>query len=219
VKRIPPGFSTEYIAEQRERLFKSTRALTPPLANLMHKINKCVKCPRLVKSRSLYSVNGPTFGFGNARSCMVLIGQSPGWRGCGTTGFPFEPKSRTGKIFEECLKASGLTFEDVWTTNLVKCCPEGSLTPSNREIENCSPFLVSEIRHINPVAVISIGRLAHNFTVKNRLYRDFKCYKIYHPGYILRKGNELGEYISQFASIISEIMSNVRKNRDLNEWM
>jgi len=217
--QIPEGFTKEYIAQQRERLNRNRKNFPLPLQEFMHKVECCIKCERLVKSRSLYAYGKPTFGYGNPRSFVVLIGQSPGWRGCGTTGFPFEPLSRTGKVFEDCLKAANLTFEDVYTTNLVKCCPKGSETPTKFEVKNCSPYCVHEINLIKPYALIAVGRLASNFLVRNKMYRKYSCYTIQHPGYILRKGFGLNEYIFNTANLLDNLKKRAMQQQGISYWI
>ena len=152
---LPRGFSEEYVKQQGERLAQCFASYPPRLNALRHKIEACCECPRLIDSRMRYRYSKPTFGFGNAQSSVFLIAQSPGYKGCGTTGFVFEPKSRTGEIYEKSLKAAGLTFEDVYTTNLVKCCPPDVQAPDYTEVRNCSRFLLREIRLIRPYAIIS----------------------------------------------------------------
>jgi len=217
--RIPEGFTQEYIIKQRERLEFNRQRLSKPLLELMNRIEHCTKCPGLTKSRALYSYGKPTFGYGNPNSFVVIIAQSPGWRGCGTTGFVFEPLSRTGKVFEDCLRAAGLTFEDVYTTNLVKCCPRGSETPTKQEILNCSPFCLREINLIKPYALIAVGKIASDFLVRYKLYRDYLCRSVAHPGYILRKGYGLSKYISEFSSLLEDLQKRAMKRKGLEWWL
>lgn len=217
--QIPPNLQDfAYIRKQRMRIMRNILRLDEPLIQLLKRVRLCSKCPGLVSSRKLYAFARPTFGFGHPKAPVLLIGQSPGWRGCGTTGFPFEPKSRTGRVFEEVLKGAGLRFEDVWTTNLVKCCPRGSEHPAPSEISNCSSYLLSEIKLINPFGIIAVGKPAHRFVVKNRLYRDFMCRNVYHPGFILRKGVGFDQYVSAFSGLIKEMLEKSSKKRGLESW-
>src|SRR5437867_3545401 len=130
------------------------------LLELQAQVEICHKCPDLVYSRRLYPYGKPTFGYGNPNSPIVFIGEAPGKDGCGTTGIPFT-KDRSGEYYQHTLKAKlGLSLDDVWTTNMVKCCPENNRTPTNIEIRNCLPFLVGELSIVDPLVIVPMGKIA-----------------------------------------------------------
>lgn len=216
---VPPGFDQVYIQEQTKKIFSCHECIqNHDLHRLQEKIERCKLCPSLVYSRQLYTYGRPTFGYGNPKSPIFIIAQSPGWRGCGTTGIPFEPKSRTGRIYEDILKKAKLTFESIWTTNLVKCCPEGSDSPTAKQAINCAPFLLREIKYINPCVLIAVGSYARHFLTKSKIF-DKKCFFVKHPGYYLRKQSGLEEYIKYFVEILEEAKSFSRKQCELGEFI
>lgn len=123
---------------------------------------------------------------------------------CGTTGLVFEPASRTGRMYERILLAAGLSFDKVYTTNLIKCCTlESNSYPSKEEVANCLPFLLREIEVIKPKKIIAVGRFAANVLYENRnkLY-GADLATIAHPGYILRSGKKNAEYMQDFVRLI-----------------
>lgn len=121
---------------------------------------QCERCPQLVKSRALYPYGKPTFGYGDINSPVVFIGEAPGMWGCGTTGIPFT-KDRSGEYFTKMLKENlGLTHNDIWITNAVKCCPENNRTPTEQERANCLNFLATELKIVQPFVVVTMGMSA-----------------------------------------------------------
>ena len=218
-KLIPDHIPLDYAAKQKERLEKNWSKFPPPLRELLKKVKQCRKCPELVKSRETYLYSEPTFGYGNPDSPVVLIAQAPGWLGCGTTGFVFEPLSRTGKIYEAVLRAAGLSFEHVYTTNLVKCCPRGSDAPTKQQIRNCEVYCLREIKLINPFSIIAVGKLPWDFVMRNKLYKDFQCHRVFHPGYILRKGFGIDRYISSFAALLKSEYKKGASKKGLRRWL
>ncbi|RLF66590.1 MAG: hypothetical protein DRN26_03805 [Thermoplasmata archaeon] len=138
---------------------------------------------------------------------------------CGTTGFVFEPLSRTGKIYEAVLRAAGLSFEHVYTTNLVKCCPRGSDAPTKQQIRNCEVYCLREIKLINPFSIIAVGKLPWDFVMRNKLYKDFQCHRVFHPGYILRKGFGIDRYISSFAALLKSEYKKGASKKGLRRWL
>lgn len=70
----------------------------------------------------------------------------------------------------KALKESGLEYDQVYTTNVVKCCPLANRTPAKEEIENCRTWLKKEIEIVNPKTIICLGRTAANwFGIKDSL--------------------------------------------------
>ena len=203
--RNPGLFPEDYIAKQHERVLANIKALPPELNCLYEdEIKVCEKCPNFVCSRKMYRWGKPTMGYGYFRSPIMIVAQSPGPKGCGTTGLVFEPASRTGRMYERILLAAGLSFDKVYTTNLIKCCTlESNSYPSKEEVANCLPFLLREIEVIKPKKIIAVGRFAANVLYENRnkLY-GADLATIAHPGYILRSGKKNAEYMQDFVRLI-----------------
>jgi DNA polymerase len=200
---IPANFPEEYIEEQTAKL--EGMDLPGPIEALRCEVQKCTTCPKMVESRQRYYFGKPTFGYGNWKSRLFVIAQSPGYKGCGTTGMPFEPRSRTGEIYELILTNAGLTFEDVWTSNLVKCCPQSSFPPTAKAIRECAKYLLREISLINPTHILSVGSYARHFVEKHRLWKKYKTHSIYHPGYILRKMSTYDDYIRDTTRLFRQL--------------
>ncbi len=127
---------------------------------LQGNVVRCTRCPELVTSRQLYPYGKPTFGYGNPNSVVVFVGEAPGKDGCGTTGIPFT-RDRSGQYYQRLLNEElEMKFEDVYTTNVVKCCPEENRQPTNKECYNCLFFLIEELKIVRPKIIVPLGRTA-----------------------------------------------------------
>lgn len=157
----------------------------------------CDKCPKLVVSRKLYPHGKPTWGYGNEKSPFIFIGEAPGKNGCGRTGIPFNG-DRSGDLFQECLQVIGMTLNDVYTTNIVKCCPENNRTPTPEEMDACSDWLKAEFTHLTGRLVIPLGAAALYYFAPNRriseavgsviISKPHIIIPFFHPAYALRTG-------------------------------
>jgi DNA polymerase len=81
-------------------------------------------------------------GKGKLPANILFIGEAPGAED-EKTGKPFS--GQEGKLFENLIKASGLTGEDYYVTNVLKCRPPLNRKPEFEEMANCQDLLVTEI--------------------------------------------------------------------------
>ncbi|MCW5940460.1 MAG: uracil-DNA glycosylase [Fimbriimonadaceae bacterium] len=157
----------------------------------------CESC--VLSSRRTHVV----FGEGNPKAPLVLVGEGPGEEE-DKTGRPFV--GRAGKLLDSALGDCGLTRDDVYICNTVKCraCDWSTGRPVNRpptdeEAAACRQWLFPQLAAIAPEAILCIGAPS----AKNLIKRDFKitrergrffptelCRVILatlHPAYILRQ--------------------------------
>lgn len=87
----------------------------------------------------------------------MLIGEGPG-RQEDQEGRPFI--GRAGKLLGELFAAVGLSREEVFITNIVKCRPLNNRTPKKDEIQTCSPYLWRQIQAIQPKVIGTLGNHA-----------------------------------------------------------
>lgn len=107
---------------------------------------------------------------GDGTEPAMLIGQAPGWREI-ETGLPFAWDS--GKRLCGWLGAAGISVADFrgrwYVTSIGKCYPgraPGSSVdrpPSRAEIERWTPFLLEELRLVEPRLLLLVGGMAHRF--------------------------------------------------------
>jgi DNA polymerase len=87
----------------------------------------------------------------------VFIGEAPGFHE-DQQGRPFV--GAAGKFLEDLLDSIGLTRQDVYIANVIKCRPPGNRDPLPDEIEACKPFLDRQLELIQPKMVVTLGRFS-----------------------------------------------------------
>ncbi len=121
------------------------------LEELHQQILICTKCP-LAKGR-----RNAVPGEGNPNAKVMLIGEAPGEQE-DLQGRPFVGPA--GRFLNELLALAGLTRDEVFITNTVKCRPPNNRTPSNEEMMACRPYLEAQIAIIRPKVVCLLGAAA-----------------------------------------------------------
>ncbi len=111
----------------------------------------CTAC-RLHLSRKL-----AVPGEGPPDAELMFIGEGPGFHE-NEQGRPFV--GAAGNFLEELLASIGLSREQVFITNIVKCRPPGNRDPQAAEITSCSAYLQRQIEAINPKAIVTLGRFS-----------------------------------------------------------
>ena len=96
-------------------------------------------------------------GDGAAQARILFIGEGPGWNE-DKQGKPFVGPA--GKFLDELLSIAGVSREDVFITNVVKCRPPGNRDPLPDEIAACAPYLDRQIAMIDPEVVVTLGRFS-----------------------------------------------------------
>lgn len=121
------------------------------LERLAAEVADCTKC--LLHRGRTHAVPGE----GPANADIMLVGEAPGFHE-DQQGRPFV--GAAGQFLEELLESIGLTREDVYITNVIKCRPPGNRDPLPREISACEPYLDRQIALISPTVVVTLGRFS-----------------------------------------------------------
>ncbi len=108
----------------------------------------CVRCG-LWESRT-----NAVVGSGSLDTGIVLVGEAPG-RTEDERGLPFV--GRAGKMLDEALGKDGLSRDDLFIMNLVKCRPPNNRRPKRSEIGSCEPHLVEQLEIIEPRVIAPMG--------------------------------------------------------------
>jgi uracil-DNA glycosylase len=111
----------------------------------------CTRC-RLAEARTQV-----VFGVGNPDAELMFVGEAPGFHE-DKQGFPFV--GQAGKLLDTLLAGIGLTREDVYIANVIKCRPPGNRDPAPDEIEACEGHLFRQIELIEPTVVATLGNFA-----------------------------------------------------------
>ena len=93
-------------------------------------------------------------GSGSLDASIVLVGEAPG-RKEDESGLPF--MGSAGKLLDRLLAEAGLSREDVFITNIVKCRPPGNRRPKRTEVKPCEPYLEEQLSIIRPRVVAPMG--------------------------------------------------------------
>ena len=163
----------------------------------------CKACPRLAsfldKSRknNPHWHNGPVPSFGSVDAEILILGLAPGLKGANRTGRPFTGDFAGITLYNTLMShgfASGnydancsdnLVLKNIRISNAVRCVPPQN-KPIGSEINNCRPFLSSELERMQKLKVIlSLGRIAHDtlirhfkLSAKNFLFKHCKSHLI-----------------------------------------
>jgi uracil-DNA glycosylase len=132
---------------------------------------------------------------GNPNADILIIGEGPG-ENEDLQGKPFVGKS--GQLLDKILESVNLTEEEIFICNIVKCRPPGNRKPTKDEMDACRPYLMEQIRLVNPKIIILTGASSIEglFQEKSvgitkirgqwREWNGIDCMPIFHPSYLLR---------------------------------
>ena len=115
---------------------------------------QCLKCEKCELSKTRTNV---VFGVGNEHAKLMFIGEGPG-ESEDLQGEPFV--GRAGKLLDKFIAAIGLSREDVYIANMVKCRPPKNRDPLPEEQEACISYLREQVRHIRPHIIVCLGRIS-----------------------------------------------------------
>ena len=118
---------------------------------LEQEILACTRC-RLASGRQ-HAVPGE----GPATSCILLVGEAPGEQE-DRTGRPFA--GRAGTVLDSLLASAGLSRNDLFITNVLKCRPPKNRDPRKDEIKACKPYLDRQIGLVCPSVIVPLGRFS-----------------------------------------------------------
>ena len=179
-------------------------AAPPPLApearvtagaELRQRVLVCQKCPHLAASRQ-----NVVFGVGSFAADLMFVGEAPG-ADEDLQGEPFV--GRAGQLLTRIIQTMGLTREQVYIANILKCRPDtpgqaaGNRKPTPAEMQTCISYLHEQIDLIRPKVLVALGATAVEGLLGKtigitRLRGNWKTYRgiplmpTYHPAYLLR---------------------------------
>ena len=152
-------------------------------------------------------------GAGSAEAEIMFIGEAPGKKE-DELGVPFV--GAAGKFLDEMLASIKLKCEDVYIANVCKCRPPENRDPSPEEIATCWPWLLQQIRIIQPKLIVTLGRHSmerfltggkisemHGTLVQKTISGVGKqnFYTLYHPAAALYNGSMRKTLLEDFSKI------------------
>ncbi|MEM8602296.1 MAG: uracil-DNA glycosylase [Cyanobacteria bacterium P01_H01_bin.121] len=158
------------------------------VTELVEPCNRCQRC-ELGATRTKAVI-----GRGNPQANIMIIGEGPG-QNEDETGLPFVGKA--GQLLDKILAAVKLTEREVYICNIVKCRPPGNRKPTAVEMSACQPYLLEQVRLVDPQIILLSGATAvqgllgdkRGITKIRGGWRDWngrQCMPIFHPAYLLR---------------------------------
>jgi DNA polymerase len=138
--------------------------------------------------------NSVVFGVGRASVPLVFVGEAPGAEE-DRQGLPFV--GRAGELLTKIVQAIGLSREQIYICNVLKCRPPGNRDPLPDEVATCSPYLESQLAILKPKVICTLGRHSTRLltgqesamkSIRGHVfeYRGFKVVPTYHPAALLR---------------------------------
>ena len=127
------------------------------LAVLAAQVNQCTVC-RLSETRT-----NVVFGAGNPNADVIFVGEGPGQQE-DEQGLPFV--GRSGQLLEQLLGEIGLTRQDVYIANVVKCRPPKNRDPRPDEIDACKGYLRTQLELIQPKVAVTLGNFASKLLLR-----------------------------------------------------
>lgn len=167
------------------------------LQEIKQQVIECTKC-ELSKTR-----NNSVAGKGNFKSDVIFVGEAPG-KNEDLKGEPFI--GIAGKKLSMALESAGITRDEVYITNIVKCRPPNNRVPTTNERETCKDYLKKEIEIIKPKIICVLGNTAFGSLLDGKEITKYR-------GKIVRKDNQLYFLtVHPAATIYNQKLIDVLKN-------
>ena len=188
-----PALSSPETSEWEKIPFDAKISISPgTYKNLEALATHCQQCQRceLASTRTQVVISR-----GTPQADVMIIGEAPG-KSEDEQGLPFVGKS--GQLLDKILASVELSLEeDVYISNIVKCRPPENRTPATAEITACKPYLLEQIRLVDPKIILFTGATAlKGLTGEKKGITKIRgqwlqwegrwAMAIFHPAYLLR---------------------------------
>ncbi len=183
--------------------------MTPPmtLKEIREEIGDCQRCKLSGGRKNI------VFGSGNPNAALMFVGEAPG-EDEDLQGLPFV--GRAGQLLTKMIVAMGLSRDDVFIANIIKCRPPANRNPQPDEIAACRPFLEKQIRAIRPKVICALGSFSAQTLLSTQQkisqlrgrfhdYQGFKVLPTFHPAYLLRNPNEKKTVWEDLKKVMEEL--------------
>ncbi len=186
----------------------------PDLDHVAAQVRACQLCP-LGRLRT-----NAVPGEGPHDAELLFIGEGPGYHE-DKQGRPFVGPS--GQLLDNLLHSIGMTRQQCFIANIIKCRPPENRDPLPQEIAACKPYLERQIEWLDPLVVVTLGRfsMAHFFPPTARITRvhgqplrlgERIVLPLFHPAAVLRNPEWQKDLSADFATIPG-LLAEVRQLR------
>ncbi|MEN6330618.1 MAG: uracil-DNA glycosylase [Smithella sp.] len=188
IDKYTAGVSLKKVERVHNNIKIKAQNNKPDLSTIRADMADCQLCS-LGKTRK-----NLVFGDGNPQAKIVFVGEAPG-ADEDEQGKPFV--GRAGQLLTKIIEAMGLSREEVYICNILKCRPPQNRNPLPEEIAACEPFLKQQLKIISPQIICALGTFAAKTLLKTDVpisvlrgrfhyYEGIKLMPTYHPAYLLR---------------------------------
>ena len=172
---------------------ESREEMPTTLGQARQRLGDCQQCGLCQSRRHL------VYGVGRSDADLMIIGEAPGYHE-DQRGEPFVGPA--GEMLDKMLvHVLGLTRNDVYITNVVKCRPPKNRNPLPDEVDACRSVLETQCTIIQPKLILILGTVAlktvlgtEQGIMRNRgnwkEWRGIPVMPTFHPAYLLRNGAE-----------------------------
>ena len=186
----------------------ATQDKAAALHAIRERIGDCTRCPLAYAGRHTI-----VFGDGDPNARILFVGEGPG-ADEDASGLPFVGKA--GQLLNNMIGAMGLSREQVYIANIVKCRPPQNRAPEPIEANTCSQFLLAQMDVVQPKVVVALGATAATYllgvkqslsSLRGRWHscRGAKLVVTYHPAFLLRDPRQKGEAWKDLQMVMAEL--------------
>lgn len=158
-------------------------------------INECNGCTKCGLHESRLNV---VMDRGSKEANLMFIGEAPGAtedrEGTAFVG-------QAGKLLDLALTGIGISEEDIYICNILKCRPPRNANPTDEQAEKCMPYLLRQIELVNPEVIILLGGQSYKHLIDRNTgitrargswteFRGVPVMPTYHPAALLRDGSK-----------------------------
>ena len=158
------------------------------LAQTREELGDCTRCPLHAHRTQI------VFGVGHPEAELMFVGEAPG-RDEDAQGIPFV--GRAGQLLTKIIESIGVTRDQVYIANIIKCRPPENRNPAPDEVRTCEPFVFAQVDAIKPKVIVALGTFAARTLLRteepiSRMrgrvyeYRGAKLVPTFHPAFLLR---------------------------------
>lgn len=156
------------------------------------------------------------FGQGNPDARLMFVGEAPG-RDEDESGLAFV--GRAGMKLTGLIEGMGLSRDDVYICNMLKCRPPGNRNPEPGEAAACAPYLREQLEIISPEVVVALGACSARLllgteerigSLRGRFHALPPQWRLaaplmptYHPAYLLRNPGD-SEMVERDLRLVAE---------------
>jgi len=186
------------------------------LSVLADEVRACTRCALHAERTQAVFARGT----GSAGVCFV--GEGPG-ADEDAQGYPFV--GAAGQLLDKMIAAMGLSRDDVYVCNVVKCRPPKNRKPEPDEMAACRPYLEEQIELIQPQVMVALGATAVQGLLgttegitrlrgKWKLYRGrFPVLPTFHPAYLLRTPGAKREVWDDLQAVLRQMGRSLPERR------